>query len=82
MKGELDTVWELLFQVSDYYMRGETLYRKHKKVLHEADSILIRGNFFNYKNYKKRVLLNYSIGFMKIEVERKNNDSATHTKRR
>lgn len=82
MKGELETVWELLFQVSDYYISGETLYKKYRKVLHEADSILISGNFYNYKNYRKRVLLNYALGFMKIEVERKNNDSATHTKRR
>lgn len=74
MKGTLESVWDLLFQVSDFYMSGETLYKKHRKVLHEADSMLISGNFFNYKSYKKRVLLNYCLGFMKIEVEKKNRE--------
>lgn len=76
VKGQLDSVWDLLFCVSKgdgIYMKGSLLFDIHKKILFEAEGILISGQNYQYEEYDKRVLLNYAIGFMKSETERMKN---------
>lgn len=49
---------------------GLYLYRKYKMVLIEAEGIVMSGNYYNYDNFRKRVILNYAVGFMKQEIEK------------
>lgn len=51
--------------------QGYYLYNKYKYILLEAESIILSGQPFNYDDYNKRVLLNYAIGFMKLEIKKK-----------
>lgn len=51
--------------------QGYYLYNKYKYILLEAESIILSGQSFNYDDYNKRVLLNYAIGFMKLEIKKK-----------
>lgn len=71
IKGQTASIIDLYFKLNDkVFCKGYYLYLKYKKILLEAEGIILSGYNFNYKNYRKRVLLNYTIGFMKNTIEK------------
>lgn len=50
--------------------QGIYLYKKYKMLLIEAQGIIISDNYYNYEDTNKRILLNYAVGFMKLEIEK------------
>lgn len=77
-KGTLTSVIDLYFKINDnLIVKGSDLYARYKKILLEAESIVLSGQMFQYENYRDRLLLNYAIGFIKNAInemiERKRN---------
>ena len=72
VKGETLSILDLYFKVTDKLSEeGRVIYNKHKKVLVEAQSVVLSGgNIYTYDDYNERVKLNYAVGFMKLELER------------
>lgn len=70
----MPTVIDLYFKINDTVIaQGYYLYKKYKSILLEAQGIILSENNYNYKEYRKRVLLNYAVGFMKIELKKQEN---------
>lgn len=71
IKGTVVSVFELYFKLTDNLVsRGYDIYKRHLDTLREAESLVLSGFSYQYEDYKRRVLLNYAVGFMKKEIER------------
>lgn len=69
IKRELPTVENLYFKINKSLLTsGRDLYSRYKNILIEAEGLFLSGQTFQYKNYKKRILLNYALGFIKNTV--------------
>jgi len=69
-KGQIESVWDLYFRLNDNIIaKGSYLYVRYKKILMEAESLVLSELNFQYSDYRDRLLLNYAIGFIKNTIK-------------
>lgn len=70
-KGTSESILDLYFKITEKTIsKGSDILIRYNQVLREALALTLSGLNYQYDDYEKRLLLNYTIGFFKIEEKK------------